>query len=347
MTFENQVVLPAGSNWYKGNLHSHTVNSDGCLTPKQSVELYRDHGYQFLCFSEHDRYTDYRNEFDSQDFIILPGLEASAVLYADEESGDRLKVHHMHGILGTEEMQKNARAHFSGGEFLPPPLYYGSWDGAAAAQQLSDTLRAYGCFVTYNHPIWSRVRLDEFWHTEGVTALEIYNYGTVNESGTGYDTTFWDQILREGRQIFAFASDDNHNEGKFSDSCGGWIVVSADHLTHDEIVTAIMNGRYYSSCGPKIREFGLIDDTVYVKCSPCSRVNFICGGYINAGTTIIARKNSALEEAQFRLKGTEQYVRVECVNEYGKTAWTNAIFPKKQRGIGCSRRGLFSTKTTH
>ena len=45
-------------SWFKGNLHSHTVNSDGRLTPAQSAAYYREHGYSFICFSEHDYYTD-------------------------------------------------------------------------------------------------------------------------------------------------------------------------------------------------------------------------------------------------------------------------------------------------
>ena len=48
--------------WYKGNLHSHTTNSDGVWTPEQSAKNYRDAGYSFLCFSDHDLYTDYRRE---------------------------------------------------------------------------------------------------------------------------------------------------------------------------------------------------------------------------------------------------------------------------------------------
>ena len=48
-------------NWYKGNIHSHTTVSDGMLTPEQSVKLYRDNGYHFMCFSEHDIFTDYRS----------------------------------------------------------------------------------------------------------------------------------------------------------------------------------------------------------------------------------------------------------------------------------------------
>ena len=41
-------------NWYKGNLHSHTVDSDGCLTPGEAVELFAEHGYSFLGISDHD-----------------------------------------------------------------------------------------------------------------------------------------------------------------------------------------------------------------------------------------------------------------------------------------------------
>ena len=41
-------------NWYKGNLHSHTTVSDGKMTPEQSVEVYKEHGYNFLALSEHE-----------------------------------------------------------------------------------------------------------------------------------------------------------------------------------------------------------------------------------------------------------------------------------------------------
>ena len=80
-------------------------------------------------------------------------------------------------------------------------------------------------------PIWSRVRESEFIYTKGIWALEIFNYDTVNESATGYDETYWDVMLREGIPMLGFASDDNHNEGLFDDSCGGYIVVTVSY-TH-------------------------------------------------------------------------------------------------------------------
>ena len=329
MMFADQRGLPEQGTAYKGNLHSHTTNSDGRLTPEQSVAMFRAHGYHFLCHSEHDRYTDDRARFDREDFILLPGLEASARLLVSETDRNRIKVHHMHGILGTREMQRAAAKRFSPGEVLTPPVYYGDWDGAAAAQQVADTLRQYGCLVTYNHPIWSRVEPQEFKDLEGVWALEIYNYDTVNESNTGADTTYWDLILRSGRQMFAFASDDNHNEDLFDDSCGGWVRVIAPELTREAILQAMLRGDFYSSAGPEIYGWGVRDDCVWVECSACERVNFICGGYVNAGATVISHTRDGLRRAEFCLKGTETYVRVECVDHSGKFAWTNAIFLKK------------------
>ena len=317
-------------NWYKGNLHSHTVNSDGILTPEESVKLFKEHGYHFLCFSEHDKYTDYRETFNCEDFIILPGLEASANLYDSEESGLRMKVHYIHGILGTEEMQKNAELPlYQNNDIHTVPKYYGDWDGAKVAQELADEMAAHGLIATYNHPIWSRVREEEFIHTENIWALEIFNYNTVNESNTGYDETYWDIMLREGICMNAFASDDNHNEGLFDDACGGYIVVKAENLTHEDIVTNMLTGNYYSSSGPEIYDWGIRNGVAYVECSPVYRIDFIAGNVVNDGITkMCGSYEETMSDAEFELKGHEFYVRVKCTDKYGKTAWSNPLYLK-------------------
>jgi hypothetical protein len=38
----------AMKRWYKGNLHTHTLNSDGDSTPDEVTTWYREHGYNFL-----------------------------------------------------------------------------------------------------------------------------------------------------------------------------------------------------------------------------------------------------------------------------------------------------------
>ena len=49
----------AGKRWYKGNLHTHTLVSDGDAFPVEAALLYRDLGYNFLMFSDHDLVHDH------------------------------------------------------------------------------------------------------------------------------------------------------------------------------------------------------------------------------------------------------------------------------------------------
>ena len=45
---------PKPALWYKGNTHTHTLNSDGDSTPDDVVRWYREHGYQFLVLTDHN-----------------------------------------------------------------------------------------------------------------------------------------------------------------------------------------------------------------------------------------------------------------------------------------------------
>ena len=42
-----------GKKWYKGNLHTHSTNSDGRLSPEEVIGLYREEGYDFLALTDH------------------------------------------------------------------------------------------------------------------------------------------------------------------------------------------------------------------------------------------------------------------------------------------------------
>ena len=326
--FADQMGLPEGLPHFKGNLHSHTVNSDGRWTPEQAVAAYRAHGYQFLCLSEHDLFTDLSSAFDADDFIILPGIEASAVLVSDDEHEARLATHHIHGILGTDEMVAAAPRHFTHGERLEPPVYRGSWDGRAVAQQVIDELAARGCAVMYNHPIWSHVDPADVVGLTGCFAIEVHNFGTVEECALGHDTLFWDLMLRRGQRLGGVASDDNHNGPGLPDSFGGWVVVCASELTRDAVVRALVDGAFYASSGPAIENWGVRDGRAWVACSPCERVNLIAGGPVGVGETRLTLGGAPLEYAEFELRGTETYLRFECVDTAGRTAWSNPVYPE-------------------
>src|SRR5687767_12504574 len=67
--------------WYKGNTHTHTLNSDGDSTPDDVVRWYREHRYQFLVLSDHNFLTsvDGLNALHGADeqFLVIKGEEVT------------------------------------------------------------------------------------------------------------------------------------------------------------------------------------------------------------------------------------------------------------------------------
>jgi hypothetical protein len=54
-------ALPANAQtqrWFRGNTHTHTLNSDGDSPPDSVARWYRDHGYAFLFITDHETLTD-------------------------------------------------------------------------------------------------------------------------------------------------------------------------------------------------------------------------------------------------------------------------------------------------
>jgi len=43
----------ASGQWYRGNLHAHTLTSDGTQSADQVIRWYSDHGYTFLAITDH------------------------------------------------------------------------------------------------------------------------------------------------------------------------------------------------------------------------------------------------------------------------------------------------------
>jgi hypothetical protein len=49
------------SRWWKGNLHTHSLWSDGDDYPEMIVEWYKQHGYNFLALSDHNTIAEKEN----------------------------------------------------------------------------------------------------------------------------------------------------------------------------------------------------------------------------------------------------------------------------------------------
>lgn len=324
-------------HWFKGNLHSHSTLSDGACSPQELKEIYQKEGYSFIAFTEHDVFADVSSLSDAS-FLALLGAEIKSYpalgnSAAELSCGDH-RAYHMLCLP-----QPGAAA---------SPIQVGERISVRTAgpgshhrdtQDLIDHMAARGCLVTINHPIWTRLLPEDLLSLDRFFALEIYNTQCSFEGcDMGEGTLYWDMLLRQGKRIWGFAADDNHNKDDLCkahpikitpahphwSSCKAWIMVYAEALTPEAILDALDRGAFYSSTGPEIFRYELVDGELAVDCSEVFRIDFIT--YERRGHSF--QNYNGLRSARYRLRGGENYVRVQCVDRCGRCAWTNPIFLK-------------------
>ena len=207
------------------------------------------------------------------------------------------------------------------------------FQGAATVEYMRQYLAQRGNFCIYNHPRWSQATPEEIGSLEGFAAfaaIDIFNYNVAEYNHVGDSTMFWDLLLRAGRKINGVAVDDNHNDPDNplapDDSFGAWVTVRAGKAAHEDIVAAILAGRYYSSSGPSIYNYGVKDGYVYAECSPVKRICFVAGGATSIGGIVRGENGGDVTEGRYKLTGKERFVRIECIDEKGRTAWSNPLY---------------------
>ena len=68
------LLFDESKRFYKGNLHTHTTNSDGRKDPADVIDLYQTAGYDFLAITDHWKMTVEKPTF-YKNMLLLPGIE--------------------------------------------------------------------------------------------------------------------------------------------------------------------------------------------------------------------------------------------------------------------------------
>ena len=332
--FMKKYLLPNEGRFYKANLHCHTTDSDGGLSPEQVKAMYKAHGYSILAITDHEGICNHA-ELCDEDFLIITGYEISvdpptndwekAVtchlnLFAKEEDNRTLVCYDRYYTRRFEE-KFAAELSYTGGDYKR--VY--SWEG------INDIIRIAGengFFVSLNHPAWSLQTVDDYKGYEGLWAVEIYNHGCVRSGINRYETDCYDYLLRQGKRIFCTAADDNHSvlppEDRRSDCCGGFVMVKAPELQYNALIEALLQGTFYASTGAEINELYFADGKVYLSCS-AARSICMTTRYRRA-EGYFAAEGDRLTEAVFNILPTDEYIRFEVEGIHGERAFTNAFY---------------------
>jgi hypothetical protein len=130
-----------------------------------------------------------------------------------------------------------------------------------------------GFLVMYNHPHWSLHSYEDYSKYKGLWAMEIFNTGSASY-GDDDNGTIYRDLLNLGNRLFPVCADDSHNERTVA---GGWIMVGAETLTYESVISALEKGDFYASTGPQIHSLTVDGDQLHIRCSDASSVTIESG----------------------------------------------------------------------
>ncbi len=307
--------LPARAEWFKGNTHTHTINSDGDSSPDAVARWYKENGYQFVVITDHNFVTDVSG------INAVMGAEGRFLVLSGEEISDQDKVKDVPVHLNAIHLEKT----------LPPA---GGSSVVDVLQRNVDMIAAGAGACTINHPnfCWA-FSAKEMAQVKNFRMFEIYNgHPTVNNVGGGGHISaeaIWDSLLVLGLRVFGVASDDAHGykqwAARYANPGRGWVVVRADRLDAAELVAALNKGDFYSSTGVSLKDVKCDGKSLSVVIDKPER------GFTEFTTTFIGAKGilavSTDTAAVYRFKGGEGFVRAKVVDSNGRVAWTQPVWP--------------------
>ena len=290
--------------WYKGNLHTHTTNSDGDTGPEGVIRWYKDDGYNFLSITDHNFLTkvqDYK-DFVTDKFILISGNEVS-----DQFEGIPL---HLLALGLYDDKLKPA-----GGKSILDTL-----------QNNVDAIRGAGAVPVLAHPnfYWA-FGSQELIQIKNCDLFEVLNaHPLVNNEGNEENPSteeMWDEALSAGKKIYGIGSDDTHKIATYPGK--SWVMVEAEELTEKSILDALGKGNFYVSTGVILDKYKITRTSLKISIHPNGTAQFTTL-FIGEGGKILDRSESL--HPSFKFNEATLYIRAKIMDSNGNLALTQPVF---------------------
>ncbi len=287
-------------NAYKASLHTHSTNSDGVFTPDKVIELYKDHGYDVLAFTDHEFVTKIA-ELDPQGLTLIQSLEM-----------------HPMGPRG-------ARWHLVALDVSDKFVYDQSFD----AQELIERAVWDGAMVICAHQSWCGFTTEDVDALKKISAIEVYNTST-RYIGRQFCMQIWDELSDKGLVYPATAVDDMHSS---HDLFRGWTVIAAEDKSVPSLMNALKHGDFYATMGPEFTKLSFDGKVFEASFSPCTEVIGLTnpsGGYCVTVDDWEGYGTGSKEVSSCRLelrksKDRDLWFRLQIKDAQGRYAWSAPI----------------------
>lgn len=311
----DQTIPGSALRWFKGNTHTHTLNSDGDSTPDDVVRWYRERGYHFLVLTDHNFLTsvDGLNALHgaNEKFLVVKGEEVT--------SSFQSKAVHVNGL--------------DVGSLVQPARNAASL--LETIQGNVDAIRKVNGVPHINHPnyLWSMTP-EELLQVKNNRLFEIFNgHPTVHNEGgggvPGLEQT-WDHLLSQGMLLYGVAVDDAHvfkqpGNPNVAGPGRGWVVIRAARLEARALLEALERGDFYASTGVELADVTTTASSMTVTVRPQGDFKYRIR-FIGKGGQLL--RESTEPTATYTFTGSEGYVRAKVIDSGGRVAWVQPTLVK-------------------
>ena len=307
------------TKWYKGNIHTHTNESDGDSDPKVVVDYFVEHSYDFLVLSDHNHVTILDYGKVNPGILLIPGEEVTIQ--------EPFNIHI--GAIGIDS-------------YVEPIYGKDSLDTLNANIHAIETANG---IPILNHPNYKWAVDDKMiMKSDRLKFFEVYNGGTHNndlgdmKNGKKSTEQLWDSVLSSDKLVYGVATDDSHHYktwgSAFSNPGRGWIMVKSDSDSQDDILNNFSDGNFYSSTGVYISDLFIDKNEICFDIDLDPKQIHILSPKITDQefkTIFIGDQGTILMESnelspRYKIQGNEKYIRAVITSSDGFSAWLQPFF---------------------
>ncbi|MBX3086257.1 MAG: CehA/McbA family metallohydrolase [Anaerolineae bacterium] len=233
-TPQTQSIPMRGAGWYRGNLHSHTLHSDGHWLATDLVAWAHSEGMDFITLTDHNTVSGLAemDSMSSRAMLTMGGIELTTFF------GHAV-------ILGTREWIEWRTESPSG--TMPPIQQQVEANGGLfiiAHPKAPGGAICTGCAWEYTDMMPGTAKMVEVWNSE-------WDSDSNNEQALA----LWYEWLNQGHHLVATAGHDIHNAPS-KPLRYGCSVIFAAALTEAALLDGLKLGHVYLSGGPQIEFIG-------------------------------------------------------------------------------------------
>ncbi len=210
---------PKVPRWLCGDLHVHTLASDGSLPLDHLAEHARIHGLDFVAITDHNQPVKRASFPKVEGLTIIPGQEWT-----------HYKGHS--NFLGLEQPYE--------GSFIANNL--------DEVQAIFNQAHQNGALISINHPYEANFGFRYDLDLLDYDLIEIWN-GPIRPTNLEAIAR-WDGMLKAGRKQVATCGSDYHEDTFFQRLASPCIYVLADSNSESDILNAVKAGRSYFAFSP-------------------------------------------------------------------------------------------------